>query len=134
MINKRTVQAAVLDLAAKLSELADDLTACVQQDSDGEDMLEALEMSAEDLEDMSAKCFTQAQEIHDTGNLKIKPNDTKFIEATKLLFQSNAIDELINASKSFKNSDGAYILDALCELGNRSLVVAYACRQALKRA
>ena len=125
MINKRTVQAAVLDLAAKLSELADDLTACVQQDSDGEDMLEALEMSAEDLEDMSAKCFTQAQEIHDTGNLKIKPNDTKFIEATKLLFQSNAIDEL---------TDGAYILDALCELGNRSLVVAYACRQALKRA
>ena len=130
----RAVQAAALNVAAKLAEISDGLTACVQQDSDGEDMLEALELTGEDLADLSAKCYMQAQEIRFSGGLNEKTDSMKFIEATKLLFRSPAFDRLIHAARVFKNANASNILEALCELGNSSVVVAYACNQALERA
>ncbi len=130
----RTVQATALDLAAKLAELSDGLTACVLQDTDGEDLLEALELTAEDLCDISAKCCLTAQELLCTGGSKRKSDSAKLSENVKLLFRSPAIDRLIHAARAFKNSDSTHILEALCELGNCSVVVAYACDQALTRA
>lgn len=58
-----TMQAEALSLSAKLTDLSDVLAACVQQDADSEDLLEALELTAEDLCDLSAKCYMTAQEL-----------------------------------------------------------------------